>query len=150
MELYHFCREKDWRGIRTDGITRGMIPKYTKVGGPKGLNRDVLTIIDGWQWLTAEPRRDHQSWATKYLLKAGMNRTEIRITVEIPEKEADSLYTRDRIAGVYPDVDFLFEGWPGSENWRVFRGKIPKYWIRKAEKWNPEKEAWEILYEPKN
>ena len=136
MKLFHFCREKDMRGIRSQGITKGMIPSFRPVGGKKL----SMLLYDGWQWLTLDGDHDKQSWATCVLFKE--DRTEYRLTVEIPEKETDSVYDREKLLTVYPEVAPLFDGWPGSEKWRVFRGPIPKYWIKGIEhyengEWHP-------------
>lgn len=133
MKIYHFCREKDARGIKTDGITKGAIPSIRITKDPKGREKQELVIYQGWQWLTLDGDHDGQSWATRQVFKD--DRTEYRFTLEIPEKELDSLYDKERILTVYPEVWPLFDGWPGSENWRIFRGGIPKYWIKTIEQW---------------
>ena len=132
MELYHFCREKDFRGIRAQGITKGVIPTVQRM--EKHTKRKYSPVlIKGWQWLTMNGERDQQSWATKELFKD--DRTEYRITLEIPERELESLYDRARLLTVFPEVGPLFDGWAGSESWRVFRGAIPKYWIKAIDQW---------------
>lgn len=132
MQIFHFCCGKDCRGIRTDGITEGAIPTVRKAEEHTKQKYNYV-LIKGWQWLTLDGDHDRQSWATKILIKE--NRTEYRLTIEIPEKEMDSLYDRDRLLELYPEVGPLFDEWEGSENWRVFRGNIPKYWIRKIERY---------------
>ena len=136
MILYHFCCGKDLRGIRTDGLTKGAIPVFDTISG-----KQVWGLILGWQWLTVDGRHGKQAWATNELIKK--DRTEYRLTVEIVGKDIESLYDRDRLLAVLPQVDpMLFDGWEGSKQWRVFRGSIPKYWIRKIEhyedgEWHP-------------
>lgn len=132
MKLYHFCRAKDVHGIRSDGITKGMIPLFCPM--EKHTNRNFsLVIIPGWQWLTLDGDHDRQSWATRKEFKD--DRTEYRFTIEIPEKEIVSLYDRRRLLAIYPEASFLFNDWDGCENWRVYRGSIPKYWIKSIEKY---------------
>ncbi len=131
MILFHFCRRQDVRGIRSKGITKGMIPIIDK----------GLTILTGWQWLTLDGERKNQSWNTHYLMRA--DRTEYRFTVEIPEKEESSLYDRKALWAVNPLIDKCFAGWPGSDNWRVYRGNIPRKWIKRLEHWNAERQEWE-------
>ena len=137
ITLYHFCCDRDMSGIRSQGITKGEIvgEKQNKFG--KWGRVEFL----GWQWLTYDKNRDRQSWATRKLIK--YSRTEYRFTVEIPEKEVSQLYDRDRLAEEIPGTERLFDGWAGSENWVVYRGKIPKYWLKKLEHWNKELKQWE-------
>ena len=132
MILYHFCSKRHMRGIRCNGITDGVIC------GERLLNPGVFPecwqniFYTGWQWLTLDPVRDRQSWATKKLIK--YDRRDYRWTVEIPDE--DHLYDRDRLSELYPGTETLFDGWPGSENWRVYRGPISKYQLKKLERWN--------------
>ena len=133
MQIFHFCCGKDLRGIRTDGITKGVIPTVRKAEGHTKRKYNYV-LINGWQWLTLDGDHDGQSWATNELIKK--DRTEYRLTVEIPEKELDSLYDKARLLELYPEIGPLVDGWEGSENWRVFRGGIPKYWIRKIEQYD--------------
>lgn len=140
MKLYHFCREKDFRGIRAQGITKGVIPTVQRM--EKHTKRKYSPVlIKGWQWLTLNGERDQQSWATRVLFKD--DRTEYRITLEIPERELGSLYDREKLLTVYPEVGPLFDGWAGSESWRVFHGAIPKYWIKAIDQWKDG--AWQPL-----
>ena len=55
------------------------------------------------------------------------------------------IYDRDRLAEFIPGTEKLFDGWEGSENWIVYRGKISKYQLKKLEHWNKEKECWEVV-----
>lgn len=132
MKIYHFCREQDFRGIRSQGLTKGMIPTVQRMEGHTK-RRYSHVLIPGWQWVTLDGDHDRQSWATRQLMND--DRTEYRFTLEIPEKEINSLYDRERLLTVYPEVGPLFDGWEGSENWRVFRGSIPKYWIKAIDQW---------------
>lgn len=115
MTLYHFCCEKDAKGIQRNGINLGTI--VIEHGGNK------RTFHTGWQWLTTDPDPAHQSWNTHHLLR--YDRTAYRFTLEIPEKEAEArVFDRFRLKEIMPEADYLFEGWPGSENWRVYKGHI--------------------------
>ena len=129
MLIYHFCCEKDLRGIKTDGLTKGAIPIVDVING-----KQCWGLIKGWQWLTVDGRHGEQAWATNELIKD--DRTEYRLTIQIVGKEVKSLYDRDQLLELLPQVDpMLFDGWEGSKSWRVFRGTIPKYWIQKIEHW---------------
>ena len=141
MILYHFCCERDMRGIRSNGITKGVIFGEQQVKQPDKGGKWVWCAIPGWQWLTLDKERNHQSWATKHLIR--YDRTEYRWTVEIPEKEEGSLYNRARLMELYPGVERLFDGWDGSGSWRVYRGYIPRMWLKKLEHWNKATGQWE-------
>ena len=141
MTVYHFCLKKDIRGIRSDGLTRGAVPALETVGAPRGMKSVRVAIHAGWQWVTLDGDPEKQSWATNYL-KTG-DRRECRITIEIPDKELDCLHDADKLDEAIPGSKAnLFEGWPESENWRVFRGNIPKYWFKKIEVRDEESKEW--------
>lgn len=131
MKIYHFCCARDMKGIRTDGITKGVIPWF--VGS-------TLHMMTGWQWLTLDGERAHQSWSTQYLLR--YDRTEYRWTVEIPDRYLASLYDREGLVKLYPGTEALFDGWLHSEQWRVYHGPIPKRWLRKLERWDADLWDW--------
>ena len=128
MKIYHFCSAKHVRPILKQGI---------RTGGVVLLGKDGYDLRVGWQWLTLDPVRENQSWATRNLVK--YDRTAYRLTVELTDDSV--LYDRDGLEKEIPGSHVLFDGWPGSENWRVYRGKIPKSWIQTIEHWLGEK--WE-------
>ena len=123
MTLYHFCADKHVKQILRQGITIGAVSEPTATG---------FIIHSGYMWLTTDPDPARQSWATR--VKVRYSRTAWRLTVEIPDYEWPKLYSRKTLRMRYPATDMLFAGWPGSENWRVFHGIIPKEWIVKAER----------------
>ena len=137
MRLYHFCCERDARKILKQGITEGAIA--LPQDGQRG-----YYIRTGWQWVTLELDRAKQSWATKHLIR--YDRTTCRLTLEIPDPDARSrLYDRATMTALYPETEQLFDGWEGSEQWRVFRGNIPKRWIAMAERWDAARGEWELM-----
>lgn len=143
MILYHFCCERDMKGIRSQGITRGMVvgeilEKFR--GRPSEWMPFYLT---GYQWLTLDGDHDAQSWATRHVIR--LDRTEYRFTVDMPESEAGQLFDKDKLNSAFPGTDALFLGWPGSENWRVYHGNIPKYWLIGLDRWNKDKRRWESV-----
>ena len=121
MTIYHFCAAKHVKQIIRQGFTVGAIPEPTHTG---------FIIHSGWTWLTHDPDPKNQSWATRNAIKH--SRTAWRLTIEIPDDELHNLYGRVGICAIYPACDMLFRGFPGSENWRVFHGTIPKKWIIEA------------------
>lgn len=133
MILYHFCCKKDMRGIRCSGITKGVVCcdiLMSKIGTLPEVWQYML--FNGWQWLTMDPDHDRQSWATKIKIK--IDRLEYRWTVDVPDE--DQLYDRDALDKEIAGTKALFDGWAGSENWRVYRGNISKYQLKKLEHWN--------------
>ena len=118
MRLFHFCAARHRKSIQYSGIRIGGVCVPTSAG---------YTFHSGYMWLTTDPDARNQSWATQQIIK--YNRTEYRCTVEIPDSIADKVYDRDTLEALFPGSRALFDGWKGSENWRVFRGIIPPEWI---------------------
>ena len=133
ITLYHFCCKEDMPGIKSQGITKGVIifEELRRVGTRE---KRQMFRMDGWQWLTHDKNRNRQSWATRRTI--WIDRLEYRWTVEIPDKEADQLYNRDRLVKLLPKAAPLFDGWEGSENWEVYRGPISKYELKSLDHWN--------------
>ena len=75
-----------------------------------------------------------QSAKAHYYIVCGNSAERCIASVDIPDVELSRLYDRFGITAMYPACACLFDGWPGSENWRVFHGVIPKEWIVKAER----------------
>lgn len=123
MTFYHFCADKHVKSILRQGITMGAVAEPTTTG---------FIIHNGYMWLTTDPDPTRQSWATRNRVK--YSRTAWRLTVEIPESELQKVFDRCEICQRWPGTLQLFEGWAGSDNWRVFYGIIPKAWITKAER----------------
>lgn len=126
MILYHFCAAKHIKSILQQGLTKGVLAEPTP---------DGFRIYYGYTWLTVDPDPGKQSWATRNAIK--YDRTAWRLTIEIPDAECSRLYDPLSITAHYPDCDLLFTGFPGSESWRVFRGRIPKEWIKEANRVRP-------------
>ncbi len=143
VTLYHFCCERDMRGIRSQGITKGAVVGRQLVHPGTLKEKWQPYMIHGFQWLTYDGGHDRQSWATRHLIR--YDRTEYRFTVEIPDREVSQLYDRDRLAQLIPGSEELFDGWTDSENWVVYRGNVSKYQLKKLEHWNKEKECWEVV-----
>ena len=141
MILYHFCCERDMRGIRNKGIIKGMIAVQARINNHGKPGKFQTYAMAGWQWLTLDGEKEHQSWNTHVLLD--YDRTQYRWTVEIPERDETQIYDKTRLEALYPWVNILFDGWDGSENWRVYHGPIPKKYLKKLEKWNNTTHEWE-------
>lgn len=137
MRMYHYCCERDMKGIRKGGITEGAVVTW------EGKGRGFPVIRKGWQWLTFSADHGGQSWATRETIR--YDRTEYRWTVEIPDEDLSQLYDRDRLAAEIPGSEALFDGWAGSENWRVFHGPIFRKQLIRLERWNALREEWEDM-----
>ena len=123
MILYHFCADRHIKNILRKGLIEGGLTEIT----PRG-----FILHTGWEWLTTDPDPKHQSWATRNIVQ--YDRTAWRLTIEIPDSELYRIYDRQRLQTIYPFANPLFEGWLGSENWRVYRGWIPKEYIKAYER----------------
>lgn len=121
MILFHFCADKHIRSILRHGLTEGFLAIPAHCG---------FRLLSGWTWLTTDPDPNNQSWATKNAIK--YDRTAWRLTIEIPDDALSEMYDRTGICGIYPACDLLFKDFLGSENWRVYNGRVPKEWIREA------------------
>ena len=124
MRIYHFCSARDVKAIRRQGIRLGGV-YISKTGDAKSVE-----IYQGYQWLTLDPEKKNQSWATRHFVK--YDRTAYRLTVELPDDAV--LYDRDGLEAEIPGSGILFDGWPGSENWRVYHGWILPEWITACER----------------
>ena len=145
MILYHFCCERDMKGIKNRGITRGVIVGETLIRSPGTKGKWQPYFYPGWQWITLCGERESQSWATQHLIR--YDRTEYRWTIDIPESEQSQIYDMDRLNAIIPGTEALFIGWPGSENWRVYRGSIPIWWLKKLDHWDRNKGQWETVWQ---
>ena len=122
MKIYHFCAKRDLKNILRNGLTKGVVTLQTDTG---------FEMFTGYIWLTLDGRAKRQSWNTHELIK--YDRCARRLTLDIPDFIAkERLLDRNQLEAIFPGVGFLFDGWKGSENWRVFKGSIPPEWIIEA------------------
>lgn len=68
MILYHFCCERDMRGIRNKGIIKGKIAVQARINNHGKPGKFQTYAMAGWQWLTLDSEKEHQSWNTHVLL----------------------------------------------------------------------------------
>ncbi len=119
ITLYHFCAAHDLRSILDSGLTEGCTPIWEN--GKCRVERNT-------QWLTADKEPSRQSWNTRHVLP--YSRTAYRLTVTIPYSHRKKIIPAKDFMAQYPEENAsLVTGWPGSENWFVFRGIIPPAWI---------------------
>lgn len=119
MILYHFCPAHMVRSILQEGLTKGGYPIF---------DGDELSIMTGIQWLTTEKDPAKQSWATSNLIS--YSRTDYRLTVDIPKSYLKKLVkAKDFVKLLSEENREAVEGYEGSDDWYIFRGKIPPKWI---------------------
>lgn len=129
--LFHYTALHHAEGImRSGGISRGGIP----IPDPTGTHAEG--VERGWQWLTTSDDWA-QPWATRGIVRC--DRTEVRFVVEVPLLELHRLRRWDAVAadfGYRPELARAFAGLAGGDSsaWRVFRGTIPRSWLRGVEK----------------
>lgn len=124
IELYHFCAAMDVESIKSQGLTLGMCPVVTRNG---------IKLITQCQWLTKDMRPEAQSWATSHNLS--YSRTAYRLKVVIPGKHVKKLIAATEFVKKLPkEARHVVDGWPGSENWYIYRGKILPQWIKEIVK----------------
>ena len=122
MIIYNFCAKRDLKSILRNGLNKGCVTLPTETG---------WELFTGYIWLTLDGKANRQSWNTNQLIK--YNRCARRLTIQIPDFIAkERLLTRQQLEAIFPGVGYLFDGWKGSENWRVFTGSIPPEWIIEA------------------
>ncbi len=119
ITLYHFCAAQDISSILGTGLTKGCTPIWEN--GKLHAERKT-------QWLTTDKEPGRQSWNTRHVLP--YSRTAYRLTINIPSSYNKKLVSAKSFIEQYPAENAsLITGWPGSENWFVFRGIIPPSWI---------------------
>ncbi|MFL5688679.1 MAG: hypothetical protein ACJ77I_06790 [Chloroflexota bacterium] len=116
--------------MRSGGISSGGIP----IPDPSG--EHLERVERGWQWLTTSDDWA-QPWATRKTVRC--DRTEVRFVVEIPLLELHRLRRWDAVAsdfGYRPEIARAFADLAGGDSsaWHVFRGTIPRSWLRGVEK----------------
>lgn len=128
MRVYHFTATHHAAGIARDGEMHGGVIPIPSADG-----QYLDAVEHGWQWLTTDPTW-RQSWATA--LKADCDRTEVRLTIEIPLVDLSRLKRWDAVAPEYgytPPIAERFAKLGGgsgdTSSWRVFRGSLPADWI---------------------
>ena len=130
MKIYHFCADRLLWRILKDGLTMGGVAVPEKKG---------FVMYTGWVWLTCDPDPTHQSWATQNFVQ--YSRTAWRLTIEIPELWLKNIFDRQQLSEAVPGAEIVFDGYPYSEQWRAFNGRIPREWIKAAEKMEVQGEA---------
>lgn len=127
-KLYHFCAGFCVDSIKELGLILGICP--VDLG-------DKVKFIPKCQWLTSNPDPQKQSWATSHALN--YSRTAYRLTVVIPRNHRKHLIAATEFVKELPkEAQQLVNGWPGSEEWYIYRGTIPPKWIKEIVKMEDE------------
>lgn len=109
------------------------------MGGVVVPEKKGFVMYTGWVWLTCDPDPTHQSWATQNFVQ--YSRTAWRLTIEIPDLWLKNIFDRQQLSEAVPGAEIVFDGYPYSEQWRAFDGRIPREWIKAAEKMEVQGEA---------
>lgn len=119
MILYHFCARWCLNGILREGLTLGGTPIF---------ENGAVRLQMGQQWLTADKDPKNQSWNTQNLIN--YSRTEVRLTVKIPDSYRKKLVKATDFAETLPPKErWIITDYAGSESWYIFNGRIPPSWI---------------------
>lgn len=120
MQLYHFTAKHLAKKIKKQGLTLGFMP----------VSLDPPKADPGYIWLTS-----NKSWEQECLRGSGRlpyKRNEVRMTVVIPDHGLSRILKFDQnkdLSPIYEDMTRYGD----PENWYIYKGIIPKGWIRKIE-----------------
>jgi hypothetical protein len=120
VSYYHFTSEDNLPSIMRSGISRGDVPT-SPVGGFQA------------PWLTLNPNPQQQHWSM------GGSKTQVRLTVEIPDDEAEKLWPWLELAKEAETPEWWLDalnqsGGGGDAYWLVFLGVIKPEWITNVER----------------
>jgi hypothetical protein len=122
MILYHFTSKHHIESCKREGLTLGLIPF---------LSNGQIDAIDGHQWLTENLNYD-QAWNSMLAVK--YDRTEYRITINIPKKHHGSvLFWLDFCEENPGKFDYL-NTYGDPWNWRLFVGRVKPGWFGKIDR----------------
>lgn len=122
MKLYHFTAGKFVRRIKQGGLIKGVMPISIK---------GSIAFIHDMQWLTLDPSYN-QSWNAwgrgSYL---NYDRTECRITVQIPKRCYGNLHEWPHIKRKLNIlVPLNFDDFTDHSKWRVYIGRVEPSWLK--------------------
>ncbi len=121
MKLYHFTPEWMLPGIKKEGLTKGVL--VTQFKPPK--------FKTGYQWLTINGDWN-QSWNAGSTLP--YDRTEIRLTVKIPDIHKIIKWTTGGRTLINPGIFEALSCYGDPDNWYLYFGKIKPKWIKQIDK----------------
>lgn len=121
MDLYHFTADLFIKGIRKEGLTKGVMPVIRN--GKNGL----LSYV---QWLTVNGEFKQAFCEGSSL---SYDRAENRLRVVVPENFRKNLLKWDLFKAMVIvqgfDIFPEFDNHDDCKNWFVYLGKIPPQWI---------------------
>lgn len=119
--FYHFTSAHAVEKIRSQGLTRGILPWNLDARGRP-------TFRKPFQWLTTNPSFS-QRWCL--LGELPFSRNAYRITVAVPATQIEHLIAwPELVRACNPDsAEELNRNGGDTENWRLFAGSIPPAWF---------------------
>lgn len=112
VRLYHFTALAHLAKIRADGrltVTESNVSKRREHAGP-----DVV-------WLTSNPEPSAHKWGAG----SSVDKTEVRITVDLPKREVHRWHEWARRWAIEPKMMRALTATGGSGSWRVIERPIP-------------------------
>ena len=122
MELFHFTASRFIDSIRREGLNKGGVLELQELGA---------FLHRGFVWLTANESFYTQGWST--MLGLPYDRSEFRMTVDIPDSHADRLtrWLTFCEQGRVNTLTAAIANMAGDpENWWLYEGAIPPRWIK--------------------
>jgi len=120
VRLFHFTHEDRLPIIEAKGIAKGDVP--TSPDG--GFNAP---------WFTSEDSFFKQAWTATADPRIALDKSEVRLTVEIPDDDPNLQYWPD-VAKAEGVEDWWFQaldrtGDGKSDCWYIYRGVVPWEWV---------------------
>lgn len=132
MRLYHFTAARFVPSIRRDGITRGFVL----------VSYEPLALLDDYRWLTV-----NGLWSQEWAEGTGRlpyRRDEVRITVNVPASHENRVHDWTVVGKLISLEWQMLNMFGDPENWRLYRGDIPKSWLSTIE-YNPALQRKRVL-----
>lgn len=118
LRLYHFSARHMADAIMREGITRGFV--LVDFGPP-------IRMCHDYRWLTTNANWD-QSWS-EGTGRLKYRRNESRLMIDIPMSESHRISPWKQIGPLISREYETLSAFGDPENWRLFRGNIPREWI---------------------
>lgn len=133
MRLYHFTAAKFLKPILEEGLKLGSTPLVIRCEGAE----PKLAVTSGTQWLTIN-KSFEQDWnPPPELRNTPYDRTEFRLTIDVPYAQRDRVYTWQAYFNCYMRPcgydklnNFDNPMFCTPTDWRIFLGTVHPLWIK--------------------